>query len=53
MLYSSIKSQILSRVDMFERYRKFVAPIKIKDDLEQTRVFALLKRMLLIFIGLK
>ena len=35
---------------MFERYRSFVAPIKIEGDPEQTRVFSLLNRMLLMFI---
>ena len=35
---------------MFEQYRKFVAPIEIEDDPEQTRIFALLNRMLLMFV---
>jgi len=35
---------------MFEQYRKFVAPVKIEGDPEQTRIFALLNRMLLTLI---
>jgi signal transduction histidine kinase len=35
---------------MFERYQNFVAPIEVKDDPEQTRVSALLNRLLLMFI---
>ncbi|MBN1451806.1 MAG: hypothetical protein JW963_12390 [Anaerolineales bacterium] len=35
---------------MFERYQKFINPIEIEDDPEQTRMSALLNRFLLMFI---
>lgn len=37
---------------MFEQYKEFVAPIEIEGDPEQTRIFALLNRMLLMIIYL-